>query len=134
MTRGILYVQIEGKVYGTIEFNGDMYIKSGSFKGHGIEIVEAFQKMKDWYDFYALIEKLNESFQYPEQLIYKLDQQMVEQELNYSLKERYMGDYAYIINLDENGVFCFIDKEGKTWELGRGEFAVLRFGRLVKLN
>lgn len=133
MTRGVLYVQFEGKVYGTIEFNGDMYIKSGSSKGHGIEIVEAFQKMKNWYDFYLLTEELNKSFQYPEQLIYLLDQEMVERELNFS-KEIYMADYTYIINLDEDSTFSFIDKEGRTWELERGEFAVLCFGRLVKLN
>lgn len=133
MTRGVLYVQFEGKVYGTIEFNGDMYIKSGSFEGHGVEIVEAFQKMKDWYDFYLLTEELNKPFQYPEQLIYLLDQEMVERELNFS-KEIYMADYTYIINLDEDSAFSFIDKEGRTWELERGEFAVLCFGRLVKLN
>lgn len=133
MTRGVLYVQFEGKVYGTVEFNGDMYIKSGSSKGHGIEIVEAFQKMESWYDFYLLTEELNKSFQYPEQLIYLLDQEMVERELNFS-KEIYIADYTYIINLDEVSTFSFIDKEGRTWKLKRGEFAVLCFGRLVKLN
>lgn len=133
MTRGVLYVQLEGKVYGTTEFNGGMYIKSGEYIGHGEEIVEAFQKMENWYDFYLLTEKLNKSFKYPEQLIYQLDQEMGERELNFS-KEIYIADYTYIINLDEDSVFSFIDKEGRTWELERGEFAVLCFGRLVKLN
>lgn len=134
MTRGILIMQLDGYVYETVEFNGDMYITSGRFEGYGKEIVEAFENMKDWWDFYSLVEKLNEYFQYPEKLICRLDPSEIEAELNFSDENSYKGDYAYIINLDKNAPLYFIDANEWKIKLNHGGFAALRFGKLIRFN
>lgn len=135
MTRFQIVAIFNDKVLTAGEFNGDGYFEGG----HGEEVCAAFPNIKTEEDYRKLVEKINESFGYKEQLIFELSNNNPQCDLFDFLKqdelslyyEYWFSDYLYIINLSENNQEI-VDETGKEITLMPNGWVTIHFGELYE--
>ena len=133
MTRGQIAIITNEGVMTSIEFNGDMYMPTKKWAGHGRQVINALKRVKDIADYQYEVAKFNkENHHYNDcdRLTYKGSDEM----LNFG-KEKYFdtwfSDYVYIKNM-RNKTVKLTDYEGNTIELVPQEIAVMCFGELER--
>lgn len=127
MTRGkILFVDLDGRVYCSTEFNGDMYPD-----GSGDEIIERFEDghFQNFQCFQRFVERFNRrNFGYEEDLIYLLIQEtpVIDICTNWT-------DYLYIINTCGKPKVVIADMHNNQTELPPNAMAIVRFGEIERI-
>ena len=125
MTRGkIVYVDKDGKIYSTVEFNGDMYPD-----GNALEILEMFELgfFTDYHDFELFVIRFNKKhYGYEEELIglfSNIENNLIDVSENWT-------DYLYIINESEED--CVIKDKNRTTVLENRTMGIVRFQQVEK--
>lgn len=126
MTRGkVLYIDNNGKLYSSTEFNGDMYPE-----GNGNEVIESFIAgfFEDYSHFIRFVELFNKHhFGYESELLEELscDKHII------SIKDN-LTDYLYIINMSEKE-WIIIDKHGNPSYLTANTMAIVYYKEVERL-
>ena len=142
MTRGQLAIITPNGIMTSIEFNGDMYMPTKKWAGHGRTIINALKRVYDNATYQYEVAKFNKDHHHYndcDKLTYKMDESTLDFTKDYF--ENWFSDYIYIKNLKNNNVELITekqDKEGRVIDtikvqLAPNEIAVLCFGKLVKL-
>ena len=134
MTRFQIVAIFNDKVLTAGEFNGDGYFEGG----YGEEICAAFLNVKTEEDYRNLVEQINESFKYEEQLIYNVGNSEVcdvfdfckQNELNLYY-DYWFSDYLYIINLSDEDQNV-VSEEGKKITIHPLGWVTINFGTLYE--
>ncbi len=126
MTRGKAILITNTKQYETIEFNGDMYIETGS---PGEAMFELLNWVTTAEDFYQLIEKFNiDNFGYPEQLIYETKKLAKLRFSERTYYDRWFSDYLYFLNVSAKDI-PVRDRRGYCCPLESNMVMVFNFGK-----
>lgn len=147
MTRG--QIAIIKKEYGkniiltSIEFNGDMYMPTKSWAGHGQQVINALRRVDDTANYQYEVAKFNNNnhhYNDCHSLTHTLPIEALDFTKDYF--NYWFSDYVYIKNItletvkltteerDNNGKVLGI----KNVVLIPGQIAVICFGRLVKVT
>lgn len=139
MTRGQIAIIVKGKVLTSTEFNGDMYMPTKQWAGHGRVVINALKRTKDIADYQFEVAKFNkENHHYEEDmLVHKQPLETLDFTKDYF--ENWFSDYVYIKNLTNETVQIVsndYDDDGShdkavKKELAPNEIAVLCFGKLI---
>lgn len=127
MTRGkILFIDDDGNLYSSTEFNGDMYPE-----GNGGEVIERFKEgyFEDYNHYIRFIELFNKRF-------FGYESELLE-ELSYekhiiSIKDNWT-DYLYIINASAKE-WIIIDEHGNPSYLTANTIAVIHYREVERLT
>ena len=127
MTRGNFVVIKDGKIYMSIQFNGDMYPS-----GNGKYVYHALRKVTDINTLRNAIKKFDqEHFGYgQEDGEYAYDLNM-EHDLNFGRDyfKRFNSDYLYIKNLDDEDFEITERDSGKKFSIKPNEIQIWNYGR-----
>jgi hypothetical protein len=134
MTRGkIIFIDTEGKMYRTIEFNGDMYPE-----GNADEILERFEEgyFNSYKNFEYFVKRFNKrNYGYEEELVYRCDNELAyqcdEKELVLNIQKN-MTDYLYVINNCEKSCMI-VDEHNNSTLLTHHSLAVIYFKKVKKI-
>ena len=139
MTRGQIAIITKDGIMTSTEFNGDMYMPTKKWAGHGRVVVNALKRTNDVADYQFEVAKFNkENHHYNDTtLVHKyFGHDMLDFTKDYF--ENWFSDYVYIKNMVAEVVKLttnVYDKEGrsigkKEVQLAPNQIAVLYFGRL----
>lgn len=142
MTRGQITIITKSKVMTSTEFNGDMYMPTKKWSGHGRTVINALKRVNDVATYQYEVAKFNkENHHYNdlERLTYIMDLETLDFTKDYF--ENWFSDYIYIKNITNDNVNittnvtdkCGNDIGKKVVELKPNAIAVLCFGTLEKL-
>lgn len=143
MTRGQIAIITKTHILTSIEFNGDMYLPTRKWCGHGQRAINALKRVNDVADYHYEVAKFNkENHHYndiEERLVYKMDLSTLDFTKDYF--DNWFSDYIYLKNISDNSVTINTsvrDDAGrsigtKEVELKPSAIVVLCFGRLVRL-
>ncbi|MCQ2522646.1 MAG: hypothetical protein MJ105_09760 [Lachnospiraceae bacterium] len=126
MTRGkVLFIDNNGQLYSSTEFNGDMYPE-----GNGNEVIESFMAgfFEDYSHFIRFVELFNKHhFGYESELLEELscDKHII------SIKDN-LTDYLYIINTSVKE-WIIIDKHGNPSYLTANTMAIVYYKEVERL-
>ncbi|MCR4661714.1 MAG: hypothetical protein K5765_06945 [Clostridia bacterium] len=131
MTRGQIAIITNEGVMTSTEFNGDMYMPTRNWAGHGRKVINALKRVCDIADYHFEVAKFNkENHHYVDtKLVYMhngYDMLDMEQETYF---EKWFSDYVYIKNL-KNEMVELKSYDGKIIKLAPQEIAVMNFGTL----
>lgn len=139
MTRGQIAIIVKGKVMTSTEFNGDMYMPTKQWAGHGRVVINALKRTNDVADYQYEVAKFNKENHHYTDCDHLVHKQPLET-LNFykSYFENWFSDYVYIKNLTNETVQIITnqyDEDGRNDKplpvnLEPNEIAVLCFGRL----
>lgn len=144
MTRGqIAIITMDGKkeieVYTSIEFNGDMYMPTKKWAGHGRTVTNLLKKVNDMASYNYVVAKFNnEHHHYNDitNLIYKRgNESILDFTKNYF--DNWFSDYIYIKNITDSIIpLITTDKKGNKVlvELDPNKIARIYFGRLENIT
>lgn len=142
MTRGQITIITKSKVMTSIEFNGDMYMPTSKWAGHGKTVINALKKVYDVATYMYEVAKFNKDHHHYndiDKLTYEMGLETLDFTKNYF--ENWFSDYVYIKNITSESVKLITnitDEDGndigkKEVELKPKAIAVLCFGTLEKL-
>lgn len=125
MTRGKIAMLLDGKMYVSIEFNGDMD------ECHGKEVIERLECVRSLDDFERCIQIFNRNnFGYLEDLVHQTRRSAEEMcDMSTDYFSKWFSDYVYILNLEDAPV-TFTLKNG-TYELPPKGIGVANFGNYI---
>lgn len=133
MTRGQIAIILKDGVMTSTEFNGDMYMPTKQWAGHGRQVINALKRVYDIATYHYEVAKFNkENHHYEdEKLVYKYhgDDMLDMREQTYF--DKWFSDYVYIKNL-RNELVTLTDYNGKQITLAPQEIAVMNFGELER--
>ena len=152
MTRGqiaIIYKGYNEKEYSvmtSIEFNGDMYMPTKKWAGHGQQVINLLKKVNDVANYQYAVAKFNNDHHHYcdcERLTYKtprgeLSQKMLDFSKDYF--ENWFSDYVYIKNITDETIDIVVEQRNKDGDVLKtprvaifpNEIIVLCFGAIVK--
>ena len=147
MTRG--QIAIIKKYYGkniiltSIEFNGDMYMPTKKWAGHGQQVINALRKVDDTAAYQLAVARFNYNYHHYndcDSLTHIQDIQALDFTKDYF--DYWFSDYVYIKNITTDTVklvTCVTDDIGKDIgtkdvDLAPNQIAVICFGTLVKVT
>lgn len=126
MTRGrIILLGTDDKVYKTVEFNGDMYVK-----GHGYEIIQEFEEghLQDIDSFNSYVTRLDRhNFHYAENGGELIRCVLAKESGKFDVRDNW-SDYLYIIN-ESGKEYTILTSKGEIC-LGKNQMAVVYFTTL----
>lgn len=126
MTRGkIIFIDRDGRVYSSVEFNGDMYPD-----GNADRILEMFEAgfFTNYNNFECFVIRFNKShYGYEDELIHPV---ACDEEMVIDVKENWT-DYLYIIN-NADCEWVIKDKNGTTF-LNRKTLGIIYFQQVEKM-
>ena len=142
MTRGQITIITKSKVMTSIEFNGDMYMPTKKWAGHGRQVINALKRVYDIATYMYEVAKFNKDnhhYNDVDRLTYEMGLETLDFTNDYF--ENWFSDYIYIKNITQETVkiiTTITDKRGndigkKEVELKPNAIAVLCFGKLHKL-
>lgn len=142
MTRGQITIITKSKVLTSIEFNGDMYMPTNQWAGHGETVIEALKRVNDVATYQYEVAKFNmdnHHYNDEDRLTYAMDLGTLDFTKDYF--KDWFSDYVYIKNITDDVVTMVTsktDKQGrdigrKVVKLKPNAIAVLCFGTLEKL-
>ena len=143
MTRGQITIITKDYVLTSIEFNGDMYMPTSHWAGHGQRVINALKRVNDVADYHYEVARFNKNNHHyndiGEKLVYKMERSTLDFTKDYF--DNWFSDYIYIKNISKETVTIntFVtDEQGrdvdtKEVELKPNAIAVLCFGTLEKL-
>jgi hypothetical protein len=134
MTRGkIIFIDTDGKMYRTTEFNGDMYPE-----GKADEVLERFEDgyFNCYKNFERFVERFNKrNYGYEEELVHRCDNepayQCDELELVLNIQKNFT-DYLYVINNCEKSC-VIVDEHNNTTLLTHNSLAVIYFKEVEEI-
>lgn len=131
MTRGQIAIIINGGVMTSTEFNGDMYMPTKKWAGHGRKVVNALKRVCDIATYHYEVAKFNkENHHYEdEKLVYKYNGDDMLDMKHETYYDKWFSDYVYIKNL-RNELVTLTDYNGKKITLAPQEIAVMNFGEV----
>ena len=147
MTRG--QIAIIKKSYGkntiltSIEFNGDMYMPTNKWAGHGQQVINALRKVNDTADYQYAVAKFNKDHHHYTDCDSLTHEQNIEAlDFTKDYFDYWFSDYIYIKNITKENielVTSITDDEGedigkKSVCLAPNQIAVLCFGTLIKIT
>lgn len=136
MTRWTYYIITKDKVFGSCEFDGDMYPE-----GYGDQAMDLLSRVKDEGDFKAMVHEFNfNNFKYTyDTLVF--DRPRPDVELFFDMSENYFkfrfSDWVFIKNLSDEDVWFRLAGEwagemrGCKFCLEPGKTVRFNFGRLT---
>ena len=147
MTRGQIAVIKQDydkavRILTSIEFNGDMYMPTKKWAGHGQQVINALRKVNDTADYQYAVAKFNKDHHHYNDCESLTRKQGIETlDFTKDYFENWFSDYVYIKNITSQEVKIITSKRNKDGEdigkenhiLFSGQIAVLCFGRLVKI-
>ena len=152
MTRGQIAIIYKGynadkiSLMTSIEFNGDMYMPTKQWSGHGQQVINALKRVKDVAEYQYEVAKFNkENHHYNDcdRLTYKYKDDTAIDMLDFTENyfDKWFSDYVYIKNITDEEVEIKVevnDETGRrlgidTYDLKPNAIAVLCFGSLYKL-
>ena len=142
MTRGQITIITKKEVLTSIEFNGDMYMPTKKWSGHGRTVINALKRVNDVATYHYEVAKFNKDNHHYcdiDRLTYPMKLETLDFTKDYF--ENWFSDYIYLKNLTKEVVKIttdITDKNGndigkKEIELKPNAIAVLCFGSLYKL-
>ena len=99
MTRGQIAIITKSKVMTSIEFNGDMYMPSGKWGGHGRKVINALKRVYDVATYMYEVAKFNKDnhhYNDIDRLTYKMGLETLDFTKGYF--DNWFSDYVYIKN------------------------------------
>ena len=141
MTRGQIAIIKKGfnglEVLTSLEFNGDMYMPTKKWAGHGRTVTNLLKKVNDVASYHYAVAKFNvEHHHYnDDQLVYKTDVAALDFTRDYF--GDWFSDYVYIKNITDQEIELKVfDKKDKpyTTKLGPNQIARLYFGQLKRIT
>jgi len=147
MTRG--QIAIIKKEYGkntiltSVEFNGDMYMPTKSWVGHGQQVINALRKVNDTAAYQLAVARFNYNYHHYNDCDSLTHTENIEAlDFTKDYFDNWFSDYIYIKNITLETVkliTSIIDEEGrdigkKEVDLAPNQIAVICFGRLVKVT
>lgn len=124
MTRGNFVIILNGDVYMSTQFNGDMYPE-----GHGAQVYNMLKTVKSMHDFENVVQQFNEeNFGYDDCPIYN----MPDLDFRKEYFSRFNSDYLYIKNLDDSDYVIYENESDKSVKIGKDEIQVYYYGSLVQ--
>lgn len=143
MTRGQIAIIKKGwnensfDIMTSIEFNGDMYMPTKKWKGHGRQVINLLKKVYDVASYQLAVAKFNNDnhhYNDCDHLTYNIKGEDAAKMLNFKVDyfENWCSDYVYIKNLCKEEMML-TDESGKPFTLKNGEIAVVNFGSLKKI-
>lgn len=141
MTRGQIAIIMESKVMTSIEFNGDMYMPTKKWAGHGRKVINALKKVYDVATYQYEVAKFNkDNHHYNDCDSLTHIQGLDTLDFNQDYFGNWFSDYIYIKNLTQKDITL---KSYKTDKKGNDKavdvvlkpqaIAVLCFGGIYKL-
>lgn len=130
MTRGTFVLLTDKTVFGSCEFNGDMYYDGG----HGVEVVERLKKVKNYEDFVNEVKAFdlatfmyqNDEGEYFSVDDYKIPPYGINFNKTY-FNDWWFSDYLYILNLSSKSQIIK-DRDGLDLVIEPNEIQIYRFG------
>jgi hypothetical protein len=139
MTRGQITIITKDGIMTSIEFNGDMYMPTKKWAGHGRKVINALKRVNDIASYQYEVAKFNkENHHYNDTtLTYKVSGHNT-LDFTKDYFDNWFSDYVYIKNLVAEVIKLktkLYDKDGndigeKDVELAPNQIAVLYFGEL----
>lgn len=129
MTRGKFVLITDETVYGSCEFNGDMYYDNG----HGIEVVERLELVKGYEDFKKHVSDFDKNhFGYQDNYdgyfgVYNYEIYPYNINFNKDYFGEWFSDYLYILNLSSKQQ-PIKDRDDTTFVIEPGEIQIYHFG------
>ena len=128
MTRGQISIIHEGfngdtfDIVTSIEFNGDMYMPEGDWKGHGQEVVDLLKDVTDVANYQYVVAKFNnENHHYNDcvRLTYNIEGNEAKQMLDFTKDyfANWFSDYVYLKNITKETINIITEKRDKTGEV-----------------
>lgn len=132
MTRGQIAVIIgDDEIITSTEFNGDMYMPTPKWAGHGQEVINRLKKVNDKASYEKEVKKFNEkNFKYPDNPLthhYKGLEMLNMEEKTYF--DKWFSDYVYMKNLTDKEQ-TIKDYKGNNFTIYPNQIAVINFGEL----
>ena len=145
MTRGqitIIYGKNTPRIMTSVEFNGDMYMPTPKWGGHGRTVINALKRVHDVAEYQYEVAKFNKEHHHYNDLdrqTYAMDIETLDFTKDYF--ENWFSDYIYLKNITENPITIktnVTDANGRDIgieevKLKPNAIAVLCFGSLEKL-
>ena len=142
MTRGQIAIIMKSKVMTSIEFNGDMYMPTRKWAGHGRTVINALKRIYDVATYQFEVAKFNKDHHHYndyETLTHERSLDTLDFTKDYF--NNWFSDYVYIKNLTSQDVVLKTNKTDKNGNdigiievvLKPSAIAVLCFGTLHKL-
>ena len=147
MTRGqIAIITGENELHTSIEFNGDMYMPTKKWAGHGRQVINLLKKVKDVADYQYIVAKFNcENHHYCdcERLTYKCEGEKAKSMLNFfkDYFTNWFSDYVYLKNISGKEVTIIQNNYNEEGTNDKAEevtipnnaIVVLCFGKVKKI-
>lgn len=144
MTRGqIAIITMDAnkqiKVYTSIEFNGDMYMPTKKWAGHGRTVTNLLRKVNDMASYNYVVAKFNNEHHHYNDITNLIHHLGNERVLNFAKDyfENWFSDYVYIKNTTDSTVTLIVNdvKDNKVLvELAPNKIARICFGRLENIT
>lgn len=142
MTRGQITIITKDGILTSAEFNGDMYMPTKKWAGHGRKVINALRKVQDIADYHYAVARFNRMNHHycVNQIVYEIEgHETLDFTKDYF--DNWFSDYLYIKNITKDDVVLktrLHDKEGdfiggKDIVLKPNQIAVLYFGELKKI-
>ena len=127
----------------SVEFNGDMYMPTKQWRGHGQKVINALRKVNDVANYHLAVAKFNNDNHHYNDCSSLTHIQSAEcLDFTEDYFDYWFSDYVYIKNITPETVRIVTnvtDEEGrdigkKDVDLATNQIAVLCFGRLVRIT
>ena len=135
MTRGQIAIITNDKILTSIEFNGDMYMPTKKWAGHGRQVMNALKRVNDVADYQYEVAKFNKNYHHYndiDRLTYKMGLDTLDFTKNYF--DNWFSDYVYIKNISEDSVTLTTKKYDKNGEREREVEVILEPGQIARLH